>query len=134
MQKRKRAALIAVFAILILLCSCPRRGDYIGTFDMSHYCLEKWDGEHICGNSEYGAGGDKLKPGRSLAVPASVLAKYPIGTKVLAVYPDGGSDTLVIQDTGSALEELGRIDLPVRTHKKALELGVIEGVKLYALK
>ena len=132
-SRRVRAAVV-LLTLAAVLASCPRRGDYIGTFDMSHYCLEVWNGEHICGNSAVGVAGDKLVPGRSLAVPASVLERYGVGTRVIAIYPDGHRDELVIEDMGSALEELGRIDLPVKTHKQALKLGVIEGVKLYTAK
>lgn len=136
MSLRKKIVMLAatVLFLFTVISSCPRRGEYIGTFDMSHYCLERWDGEHICGNSPYGSGGEKLVPEKSLAVPASVLSSYPEGTKVVAVYPDGGSDVLVIQDTGGALERLGRIDMAVKTHSEALRRGVIKGVKLYILK
>ncbi|MCH5187327.1 MAG: hypothetical protein J1F63_02900 [Oscillospiraceae bacterium] len=134
-RSRKLRAVVLILSLVVLISACPRRGEYIGTFDLSHYCLEVWNGEyHICGNSEYGVRGDKLVPGKSLAVPASVLKVYPVGTKVMAVYPDGHSDTLVIQDTGRALERLGRIDLPVKSHKQALDLGVIKGVELYTVK
>lgn len=134
----RRGAVIIAAALLIavaVLRSCAlRRGEYIGTFDMSHYCLEQWGGYHICGNSEYGCRGDELVPKKSLAVPASVLEKYPVGTEVVAVYPNGDRDRLVIHDTGQALERLGRIDLPVKTHSEAMRLGVIYGVRLYKAK
>lgn len=134
-RSRKLRAAVVILSLAVLLSACPRRGEYIGTFDMSHYCLEVWSGEyHICGNSKLGVGGDRLVPEESLAVPASVLETYPVGTKVIAVYPDGHSETLVIHDTGRALERLGRIDLPVKSHKQALSLGVIEGVELYTVK
>ena len=137
-RQTKRGLLMA--AILILIALAVRfhggsKGEYIGTFDVSHYCLEVWEGEyHICGNSPYGCGGDRLVPGESLAVPGSVLEKYPVGTKVMLRYPDGKKETLVIQDTGRALERLWRLDLPVSTHKEALSRGVIEDVELYKIK
>ncbi len=132
----KKAFIFAALAALTLAAArCGgRRGEYIGTFDVSHYCLETWSGQyHICGNSAYGCEGDKLSPDRSLAAPASVLEKYPVGTKVLLVYPDGSKEKRVIEDTGRALERLHRLDLPVKTHREAVELGVIEGVELYTL-
>lgn len=134
---RKRlilGTLAAAVSVMAVKCALPGKGDYIGEFDMSHYCLEQRSGYHICGNSAYGCNGDKLQPGRSVAVPASVIKKYPVGTKVLAVYPDGSSDNLVIQDTGSALERLHRIDMPVETHEEAMRLGVIKNVKLYKMR
>lgn len=121
--------------LTVMLRSCfPRRGEYIGTFDLSHYCLEQWDGYHMCGNSAYGCEGDKLVPGKSVAVPASVLEEYPVGTKVMAIYPDGGRTVLVIHDTGGALERMGRIDVPVKTHSEAMRLGVISDVELYTVR
>ncbi len=131
----KMAAIFGALAVLTLAVTrCGGRGEYIGTFDLSHYCLEVWNGSHICGNSAYGCGGDRLVPGKSLAVPADVLEKYPVGTKVVLVYPDGKEEHLIIQDTGRALGELGRLDMPVYSHSEALELGVVENVKLYAAK
>ncbi len=129
------AAIFGALAVLALAVTrCGGRGEYIGTFDLSHYCLEVWNGDHMCGNSAYGCGGDRLVPGKSLAVPAGVLEKYPVGTKVVLVYPNGREERLIIHDTGRALEELGRLDMPVYSHSEALELGVIEGVKLYTEK
>ncbi len=135
----KMALLCGAAAVLIAAAvRCGRiddkRGEYIGRFDLSHYCLETWNEYHSCGNSEYGCEGDRLRPGVSLAVPGSVLEKYPVGTRVLLVYPDGRQEERVIEDTGAALEELNRIDLPVKTHDEALELGVISGVKMYTLR
>ena len=128
---------VAALAALLLLgfaalrLSGPKTGELIGSFDMSHYCLESLNGEHLCGNSAYGCKGDRLIPGKSLAVPASVLEGYPVGTRVIAVYPDGRQARLIIHDTGRALEGLGRIDLAVKTHDTALQMGVVEGVMLY---
>ena len=135
--RRKRGLAAVVVLILIALAlklQVGVKGEHIGTFDVSHYCLEVWNGYHICGNSPYGCGGDRLVPGKSLAVPGSVLEKYPVGTRVLLQYPDGKKEKLIIQDTGRALERMGRIDLPVSTHDEALRRGVIEGVELYTLK
>ena len=138
-RKRPRKRILLAAALILLLIMAlwirgDRKGEYIGTYDMSHYCLEQWDGYHICGNSAYGCGGDRLVPGKSLAVPKSVLAKYPVGTKVLLQYPDGRKEKLIIHDTGRALERLDRVDMPVNTHQEALNRGVIEGVELYTLK
>ncbi len=134
LKKRCRFAALAMLLICVLISSCPGKREYIGTYDMSHYCLEEWGEYHICGNSELGVGGDTLVPGRSIAVPRPLLAKYPVGTEVEAVYPDGERERLVIHDTGQALERLGRIDMPVKTHSEAMKKGVIKGVELYLIK
>lgn len=132
----KKALIFGALAVIVAgAARCGgRKGDYIGEFDLSHYCLETWSGEHMCGNSRYGCGGDELDPDRSLAVPEEVLEKYPVGTRVILVYPDGREEKRVIEDTGRALGRLGRLDLPVETHEEAMERGVIENVKLYEMK
>lgn len=142
MNKKRRhtkrglaAAMVLLLLVLAIKLHAGRKGEYIGTFDMSHYCLETWEGEyHICGNSAYGCRGDRLVPGKSIAVPKSVLEEYPVGTKVLLRYPDGRKERLVIHDTGRVLEALGRIDMPVSTHREAMSRGVVENVELYTLK
>ncbi len=128
------AAALILTAVFIRCCCGIRKGRYIGEFDMSHYCLEQWDGYHICGNSAYGCKGDKLVPGESIAVPKYLLETCPVGTKVVAVYPDGHEDLLTVHDTGQALSRLGRLDMPVKTHTEAMRLGVIKGVRLYEAK
>lgn len=129
------ASCAAALAFGCVRCAVEGKNEkFIGEFDMSHYCLQSGGENHLCAGTNYGCGGDELKAEVSLAVGESLLKKYPLGTKVTAVLPDGSRLKLIIQDTGGALDRLGRVDLAVKTHSEALRRGVIKNVRLYLRK
>jgi len=84
--------------------------DYVGTFDCTAYCCEKY--AHICGTgSGKTASGAPVTPDVSVAV--GDLEMFPYGT--IIYIEDVG--IRVVQDTGSF--KPNKIDVAVDTHKHA---------------
>jgi len=90
--------------------------EYIGTFTVTHYCLENYP--HICndGESLYTASGQAPIPYYTIAADESI----PFGTKLVI---DGKE--YEVMDRGGAITT-GRLDIAVQTHDEALEKGIIE--------
>lgn len=90
--------------------------EYIGTFTVTHYCLENYP--HICndGDCSYTASGQAPIPYYTVAADSSI----PFGTKLLI---DG--QEYEVMDRGGAITT-GKLDIAVATHDEALELGVIK--------
>lgn len=91
---------------------------YIGEFNLTHYCCEKY--EHICG---LGAGitatGTKVTAGRTVAVDPTVI---PYGTQIYIE----GYGWRTAEDCGGAVKNK-QIDIAVDTHANALSMGVTSG-------
>lgn len=101
------------------------------SYDMSHYTNEV--GKHVP-KSEGGKNdrkGNPLKPYVSIAVPKSLYAQLPYGSRVKIVCENAQSFYGVVVDTGGALESKHRIDRCVSTAKEAEKLGVVKNVKIY---
>lgn len=89
------------------------KGEYIGTFRISHYCPCS-----TCNGGYSGtASGAPLTPWVSIAVDPSVI---PLGS---TVYIDGYGE-FKAHDTGSAIKG-NRIDVCVGSHSEAYRLGVV---------
>ena len=112
---------------------------YIGTYNMSHYCIQiRHDipnhGTEWCGNSNKGVKGHLLIPDYSIAVPKDLInSLLPVGTKVKIEFSDGSTKDGVVHDTGGALGKKRRIDMCVATHEEAMRKGVIRDIKLYKI-
>lgn len=90
---------------------------YIGTFTISHYCIEQYP--HIC-NAGYPyitANGTKPIPGKTIAADLGIL---PINTVIKV-----GNKEYTVTDTGSAIVG-AKLDIVTETHKEALQKGVIK--------
>lgn len=86
---------------------------YLGKFKISHYCCEKY--KHICGTgSGKTATGIEVHPGL-ISVDPRVI---PLGSVVVI----NGREYRA-EDTGGMIKG-NKIDLAVRTHQEALDLGV----------
>ncbi len=94
---------------------------YMGNFKITYYCDERRD--HICGGNGVTASGKKTEIGVTAAADWSVLPK---GSKVYIE----GIGWREIQDVGGGVDGK-HIDVLVKTHKEALNLGTDhEGVWL----
>ena len=94
---------------------------YMGDFKITYYCDERRD--HICGGNGVTASGKKTNVGVTAAADWSVLPK---GSKVYIE----GIGWREIQDVGGGVDGK-HIDVLVKTHKEALNLGTDhEGVWL----
>lgn len=88
---------------------------YIGEYQITHYCAEKY--AHICGTgSGKTATGTNVTPGRTIAVDPSVI---PYGSEV---YIEGYGWRMA-EDCGSAVNGK-HIDVAVQTHSDAMSFGV----------
>ena len=90
--------------------------EYIGTFTVTHYCLENYP--HICndGESLYTASGQAPIPYYTIAADESI----PFGTKLVI-----DSKEYEVMDRGGAITT-GRLDIAVQTHDEALRAGVVQ--------
>lgn len=90
--------------------------EYIGTFTITHYCLENYP--HICndGESLYTASGEVPIPYYTVAADESI----EFGTKLII---DG--QEYEVMDRGGAITE-GRLDIAVKTHDEALKKGIVQ--------
>lgn len=97
-------------------------GDLIGQALVTYYCTEKY--EHICnaGPPYETALGTKPTPGRTIAVDPDII---PLGTHVII---DGHE--YVAEDTGGKIDGM-RVDIVVKTHEEALDLGTRHNVPVY---
>ena len=94
---------------------------YMGDFKITYYCDERYS--HICGGNGVTASGKKTNVGVTAAADWSVLPK---GSKVYIE----GIGWREIQDVGGGVDGK-HIDVLVKTHKEALNLGTDhEGVWL----
>ena len=90
--------------------------EYLGTFTVTHYCLENYP--HICndGESLYTASGQAPIPYYTIAADESI----EFGTKLII---DGKE--YEVMDRGGMITE-GRLDLAVETHDEALKKGIVQ--------
>lgn len=97
--------------------------EYIGTFTVTHYCIENYP--HICndGESLYTASGQAPIPYYTIAADESI----PFGTKLII---DGKE--YEVMDRGGAIK-YKRIDIAVNTHDEALEKGIVQA-EVYVIK
>ena len=86
---------------------------YMGDFKITYYCDERYS--HICGGNGVTASGKKTNVGVTAAADWSVLPK---GSKVYIE----GIGWREIQDVGGGVDGK-HIDVLVKTHKEALNLG-----------
>lgn len=87
---------------------------YLGEYQITHYCAEKY--EHICGTgSGKTATGTNVTPGRTIAVDPSVI---PYGAQV---YIEGYGFRQA-EDCGGWVNGK-HIDMAVQTHDEAISLG-----------
>ena len=94
---------------------------YMGDFKITYYCDERYS--HICGGNGVTASGKKTNVGVTAAADWSVLPK---GSQVY----NEGNGWREIQDVGGGVDGK-HIDVLVKTHKEALNLGTDqEGVWL----
>ena len=98
-----------------------KQGEYLGVFEITYYCTEKYP--HICnGGPPYKtATGTTPTPGRTIAVDPDVI---PLGSKVII-----NGHVYTAEDTGGAVKRK-HIDVAVGTHAEALRLGV-QDFKVY---
>lgn len=87
---------------------------YIGTYQITYYCDERYE-PHICGGSGVTASGARTEVGKTIAVDPLLI---PYGTEVYIE----GIGYRVAQDTGGAIND-NHIDVLVKTHSEALSLG-----------
>lgn len=90
------------------------KGSYLGTFNITYYCAEKYP--HICnaGPPYQTASGTEVTAGRTIAVDPDVI---PLGTPVII-----NGHVYIAEDTGGAIKG-NRIDIAVESHQEALNLG-----------
>lgn len=99
------------------------KGECLGTFNITHYCTEKY--HHICndGPPYLTATMTTPTPNRTIAVDPKVI---PLGTHVII-----NGQEYIAEDTGGAIKG-NRIDIVVATHQEALNLGR-KTYKVYAV-
>lgn len=86
---------------------------YLGKFQISHYCCEKY--KHICGTGTgLTASGTTIKPS-VISVDPNII---PLGSTLMI-----NGRKYIAEDTGGMIKGK-KIDMAVDTHKHALELGV----------
>lgn len=86
---------------------------------VTFYCCEKR--KHICGTGDgLTASGTEVTPYVTVAVDPKVI---PLGSTVLVDFGDGVIHYFVAEDVGGAVKG-NHIDIAVKGHQEALELGV----------
>ena len=86
---------------------------YLGKFQISHYCCEKY--KHICGTGTgLTASGTIIKPS-VISVDPNII---PLGSTLMI-----NGRKYIAEDTGGMIKGK-KIDMAVDTHKHALELGI----------
>ena len=94
------------------------RSHKIEDVTITFYCCEEYP--HICGTGTgITASGRRVTPYVSCAVDTSII---PLGSTIMIEY-NGEMVYLRADDTGSAIQG-NRLDIAVRGHQEALELGV----------
>lgn len=94
------------------------RSHKIEDVTITFYCCEEYP--HICGTGTgITASGRRVTPYVSCAVDTSII---PLGSTIIIEY-NGEMVYLRADDTGSAIQG-NRLDIAVRGHQEALELGV----------
>lgn len=96
---------------------------YLGEFNLSYYCIEKYP--HNCGGGGITASGNQVQAYHTVAVDTSII---PLGTKLYI--EDVG--IRVAEDTGGAIKG-HKIDVAVASHDEALALGIKSGVKVWII-
>jgi 3D (Asp-Asp-Asp) domain-containing protein len=99
----------------------------LGTFRISHYCIEPYN--HICGNGKgITSTGNPAIPYRTVSVDPEVI---PLGS----IIKIAGCDREYIADDTGGWVKGNRLDVCVATHDEALQAGILYAeVFIYACK